>query len=375
MRLLAHVISFALAATTLSQTATATALPPVSPLATKDRRILPKRQTTPRIVGGSPAPSSDFKYIAYIEAQSFVFGVAVCTGSLIAPNVVMTAAHCTYISSFLQFSPDDFQVGFSHTTPDQTTLFKGYAVKDVLVHPDFSKSTLKNDIALLVLNDTIPASVAEPVKLYAGDVYLDTPLTAAGFGITDPQNDTQLAAQLMQVSLHVGSTALCTQNVPWYNRDTMLCTDASIAGHDTCSADSGGPLATAVDNGAGFAVLGLTSFGSANKNNPDGLCGQKGSPGFYTRVAKYIPWIAQSVNLDAASLSISNVTVIPHESDVLEVSESESGDQEALDTIDESDLDSADATTSRKQHSSTHSAASSITGVGSAVLAMIGASL
>ncbi|KAJ1721959.1 hypothetical protein LPJ53_003592, partial [Coemansia erecta] len=126
MRLLTHTTTgLALAAVA------AATMSPVSPLATKDRRVLPKRetaqtaQTTPRIVGGTVASPDDFKYIAYIEAQSFIFGVAVCTGSLIAPNVVMTAAHCTYINSFMQFTADDFQIGFTHTTPDQTTLYKG----------------------------------------------------------------------------------------------------------------------------------------------------------------------------------------------------------------------------------------------------------
>ncbi|KAJ2638417.1 hypothetical protein GGF40_001654 [Coemansia sp. RSA 1286] len=321
-----HLISIAGMAALVPSMAAIAAGHSVSPLATKDYRVASKRdiaKSSPRIVGGTVAPAEDFKYIAYIEAQSFVFGINICTGSLITPNVVMTAAHCTYASSFFQYSADDFQVGFTHTTPDQSVAYKGYTVKEMIVHPSFSKSTLRNDIALLVLNETIPESVAVPGKLYSGDFYLDTPLRAAGFGITDPHNESNLASQLMQVDLSVGATVDCLENVSWYNRTYMMCTDSSKGGHDTCSADSGGPLATAVDNGDGAAIIGITSFGAANDNNPSGICGQKGSPGFYTRVANYIPWIASSISVDADSISIFNTTEIPHELDtVSEIEES-----------------------------------------------------
>ncbi|KAJ2856508.1 phospholipid transporting ATPase [Coemansia erecta] len=310
-----------------SISAAITARHSISPLATKDYRVASKRDIatgTPRIFGGTVVAAQDFKYIAYIEAQNFVFGINICTGSLITPNVVMTAAHCTYASSFFQYSADDFQVGFTHTTPDQSVAYKGYAAKKVVVHPNFSKTNLRNDIALLILNETIPESVAVPEKLYSGDFYLDTPLRAAGFGVTDPHSKSQLAAQLMQVDLSVGHTVDCLENVSWYNRTYMLCTDSTEGGHDTCSADSGGPLATAIDNGNGTAIIGITSFGAANEENPEGLCGQKGSPGFYTRVANYIPWIASTINVDAGSISISNRTETPHELDSLTELEKES---------------------------------------------------
>ena len=51
---------------------------------------------------------------------------------------------------------------------------------------------------------------------------------------------------------------------------------------DTCAGDSGGPMLS--DQFGSFAVIGITSFGVN--------CGDQSFPGVYTRVDKYLNWIA-----------------------------------------------------------------------------------
>ncbi|KAJ2611095.1 hypothetical protein H4S08_003311 [Coemansia sp. RSA 1365] len=262
----------------------------------------------PRVIGGKPASADEFKSTAYIEMFDGRSEGGVCTGSLIAPNVVLTAAHCTHKDVTTNFVAADFQVGFTHTMPDPKVIYKGYSVSKVIAHPKFSMRDLVDDIALLFLNETIPSSVAPPIKIYDGKFYLETPLRAAGFGITDPRNETSVPTELMAVDLAVGNTTLCAQNSETYTSKSQICTDGT-EGKDTCQGDSGGPLVTPTDNKEdSIALLGLTSYGTVSLGNPTGLCAAKGSSGFYTYIAPYLSWIVENSDLDAKSISVTNKT-------------------------------------------------------------------
>ncbi|KAJ2897817.1 hypothetical protein IWW38_001596 [Coemansia aciculifera] len=276
--------------------------------AAADKEFFPKRESfdvAPRIIGGQPALSTQFQYIAYIEGYDPIQGGSSCTGSLIAPNVVLTAGHCVYASDTQMYTAAQIQVGFTHTTPDPTVLFQGYSVSQIIANPSFSMGTLKSDIALLILSNNIPDSVATKAKLYAGSFSSGTSVTAAGFGLIDPNSKTQLPSSLMEVGLKLGTTSFCQANFPTVDINKVVCTDGT-AGKDTCNGDSGGPLAIAVSSGSpdGTALLGLTSFGPISSKNPLGLCGQPGIPGYYTLISPYISWIAKAANLNANSISV-----------------------------------------------------------------------
>ncbi len=66
--------------------------------------------------------------------------------------------------------------------------------------------------------------------------------------------------------------------------ESMLC--AGEEGKDSCSGDSGGPLACPHSDGDP-KLAGVTSFGQG--------CGEPGFPGVYTDVAYYLDWIQQTV--------------------------------------------------------------------------------
>ncbi|KAJ2794502.1 serine protease [Coemansia guatemalensis] len=298
----------------------------------------------PRVIGGKPAGANEFTSTAYIEMYDGTSNGGICTGSLIAPNVVLTAGHCTYIDETSKFTASEFQVGFTHTMPDPMVLFKGYSVSKVITHPKFSMYDLVDDIALLILKDSIPSSVAPTIKIYDGEFYLETPLRAAGFGVTDPLNDTSVPTELMAVDLGVGKSSLCSRNSDTYTPKTQICTDGT-EGKDTCQGDSGGPLVTPTDDKEdSIALLGLTSYGTVNSRNPSGLCAAKGASGFYTYIAPYLSWIAEEANLDAKSISVTNRT---SSGTSVDGSSSDSSDEES-ESDDESDSDDDDDNTSSR---------------------------
>ncbi|KAJ2411958.1 hypothetical protein GGI10_003971 [Coemansia sp. RSA 2530] len=261
----------------------------------------------PKIAGGEPVSKDEHKYIAFIQAVKGTMG-STCTGSLIAPNVVLSAAHCVYKNATVMYSAKEFQIGFTHKTPDTSKKYKGYAVSKIVMLSSFNFSNLRTDIAIIILKDNVPKEVAGPVKLYSGDFKMDTPLVAAGFGMTNATDPESISENLMKVSLNVGSDEYCKSRSGSYDRKVNICTDGT-PGKDTCRGDSGGPLLTPVDNGDNmYALLGITSYTPVNSDNPGGLCAQKKGSGVYTRVAPYISWIAQYADLNATDISITNTT-------------------------------------------------------------------
>ncbi|KAJ1777246.1 hypothetical protein LPJ54_002540, partial [Coemansia sp. RSA 1824] len=277
--------------------------------------------SVPRIVGGEVITDDDFRFVAFIEGRGSDGSGTTCTGSLIAPNVVLTAAHCTMAGSNVHYDASAYQIGFNHTTPSMTTEFKGYSVSKVAVYPDFNEKSLRNDLALLFLEDEIPVSVAESIKIYSGDILSSTQLFAAGFGITDPEDTTSVPTELMKVELKPGNDTFCTQNTVGYDPKYLVCTDGT-PGKDTCQGDSGGPLATLV--GDTMALVGVTSYAPLTESNPNGLCGQAGSTGYYVHINAYLSWIAGIIEAQESDISIGAGQGANTSSESLTESESES---------------------------------------------------
>ncbi|KAJ2547659.1 hypothetical protein EV175_005130 [Coemansia sp. RSA 1933] len=303
-----------------------------------------------KIAGGTVASSSDFPFIAFVHGQISDTEGSSCTGSLVASNAVLTAAHCMYTEAGAMYLTTQMSVAFTHTRPTSMSDFNGPSVKEIIVNPGFSRSTLSNDLALIIFDSDVSTSLATPVKIYTGDITTSTTLTAAGFGITDPSDSSSVPTKLMEVNLVAGTTAYCKSIWSSYDPDKLICTNGA-AGKDTCSGDSGGPLATPIDNNGDLAIAGITSFAPVTSSNPDGLCAVAGGTGYYGHMKYYIDWIAQQLNVDAENISASNS------------SSSSSSSSSDSDDDNSNDLDSVDnietAQTYFGSHSSETSGASS----------------
>ena len=114
-----------------------------------------------RIIGGQESTKGRFSYAVSLQDGVGHF----CGGSLIGPDVVLTAAHCVGggSNSFsVVVGRHDLNTGWAgwFSTKEGQSL----EAKDVIKHPDYSTTSTNNDFAIIVLSSATTEDV-EFVKL------------------------------------------------------------------------------------------------------------------------------------------------------------------------------------------------------------------
>jgi trypsin len=240
------------------------------------------------VIGGSAATSGQAPWAAEVDSQVTTALGYSCSGSVIAPGYVLTAAHCVEnLTTGTVFAPDDIRV--STGSASRSAARRVLAVRGVKIDPDFDRRTLFADAAVLALaspTDAPPialAGAAVDASLAPG-----TPAIVAGWGVTDAAASVE--PDLLQTGiLALQSDAWCASSLaPYRDFDAASMRCAAVPGFAVrvCHGDSGGPLA--VTTSAGDVVLvGITSWS-------DAACGPVAS--VFTRVAAVAPWVDAVVN-------------------------------------------------------------------------------
>ncbi|RYX87234.1 MAG: trypsin-like serine protease [Bradyrhizobiaceae bacterium] len=198
-----------------------------------------------------------------------------CSGTLIAPTLVLSAAHCITPGASYKIVQYDAQ--------RQPRLI---AVKRVADHPGFNAQGIRAhrasaDIALLQLNEPLPGTTALPFgrplePFEAGQAY-----TIAGVGVAargdGKSGGTVRSADLISTS-HPGKLQIRLQDPA---------TRGDRAGIGACTGDSGGPVLQR-QNGRGV-IVGVISWSTGAKNGAG--CG--GLTGV-TPLTLYRDWISQT---------------------------------------------------------------------------------
>ncbi len=140
----------------------------------------------PRVVDGTPASNSQWPFIAALVTHSMdAVDGQFCGGSVIAPRVVLTAAHCVQGSG-----PGDIDVVTGRTRLSDDQAGQRIAVGAFRIDPRYDPKTQRHDAAILVLE--APTS-APPISIAsANDRRLTAPgapLAVAGWGDIDAAGD------------------------------------------------------------------------------------------------------------------------------------------------------------------------------------------
>lgn len=220
------------------------------------------RVAKPMIVGGRLSDTTEYPWaVALVTSAS---PSAYCGGALVAPDRVVTAAHC--VSGY---APGSIRVVAGRTDLNSQAGQERLVLR-TWVHPRYRSPMDGDDIAVLYLDRAVPYRPV-PLETDQGAYRPGTEATVLGWGYTDERGPS--SSQLRSAQVQLVSDAACSSVFPQYKAQMMTCAGQPEGGVDACYGDSGGPL---VANGR---LIGLTSWGSG--------CGRRGTPGVYVRVASY----------------------------------------------------------------------------------------
>jgi len=209
------------------------------------------------IVGGEPTEPGDFDGVVAVVA-----GSGLCTGTVVAPRLVLTAAHC--LAGLRQDTEVEVYFG------EEITATNRVDVEDYGVHPMFCPDC-KEDIydygyVVIASDFTVPGGFLLPITTqeeWDEAMVGGREVTLVGYG-EDPDVDA--------VNMGIGRKRQVTTTIRRFS-DRGLEFYAGGMQQDSCNGDSGGPAFIRVGSGA-LRLAGITSRGS----NPCGDGGYYGTP-------------------------------------------------------------------------------------------------
>ena len=250
------------------------------------------RNLESRIVGGTQAVKTRYPYYTQLSITFYngfwITSSGSCGGTLIATDVVLTAAHCLVSRTDSVWSID--------TWVNSTGFFDspyGYyrSASRFLVHPSYNRTFLSNDIALIFLDEPVTGVTLAKINKAAASPAVNKDLTAIGLGhLKSPP--VVKATDLMEVSMKTLSGTNCSNlyGAAAFKNANHIC--AGTTSKNICQGDSGGPLLIRGASAGKDVQVGLTSYTAA--------AGCALAPSGFTRVSKYATWIESSVCLLSA---------------------------------------------------------------------------
>ncbi len=246
----------------------------------------PPLKVRPRIVGGvlASAAYAPWQVSLFWNAKDNV-GSHFCSGAFIAPDWVLTAAHCVAerarkLNFKIYAQSHDLRAGGAVFAWDRVYVHKRWdAASD--------EGIKDNDIALIHVGPSERAGIGPALAAAvlvapqdAGNVASPARVVVSGWGQTETGAGVM---ELRRVDLPIVANSDCAALYPGLITANMFCA-GGVSRQDACKGDSGGPVVLA-DSTPPQMVVGVVSAGPVD-------CGTAGQFGVYTRLSQYAGWIA-----------------------------------------------------------------------------------
>jgi secreted trypsin-like serine protease len=263
------------------------------------------RSLITRIVGGDNADTTRYPYYTYL-VMTTDNGPYRCGGTLIHPDIVMSAAHCyvELVHNGIQIQSITASVNRTSITGIRTGYEYDRNVVELLVHPEFNDVTNANDVALFKLHEEV-SGVPMPRLAQPGRTpRVGTRVKAIGQGLLSESG--MYASRLQIVEVNVVSYGDCNDGDSYNGAvepAAMICAGTNQGGKDACSGDSGGPLLRQNDFPNEDVVIGITSWGAG--------CGRAEKFGVYAKISSYIGFIQRGICEMSSHILLSCVVHAP----------------------------------------------------------------
>ncbi|XP_069609377.1 neurotrypsin-like [Ranitomeya imitator] len=245
-----------------------------------------------RIVGGTKSIRGGWPWQSSLRLKGFHKETRLlCGATLISSCWALTAAHC-----FKRFGDKphkySLRVGDYHTGVEDD-FERELPVQKIVVHKKYHAGSNDNDIALVRLKGkeghcmsftyhVLPICLPERKESFVHK----KPCFISGWGDTG----ISYSKTLLEGAVPILPKEKCIFRYKGKFTNRMICAGNLSEDNrvDSCQGDSGGPLMCQNDHGQ-WIIVGITSWGYG--------CGRKDSPGVYTKVNRFIPWIKRVTKL------------------------------------------------------------------------------